>query len=127
MFRDWFSGELRVWYLRSRHKDRVDHVGSCLQKRRYLPEVVRQQLDDSGRFVRHLEKKPSPCRRPSTTIRSSGIFRNSFRLELPADGEPSVLPSGSSLRWTAMASLLAVFNHLDGQPTRCTRKLSPAT
>jgi hypothetical protein len=60
VFRDWFSGELLVWYLQSRHKDRVDHVGSCLLKRRYLPVVVRQHLGESVRFVHYLEKNAHP-------------------------------------------------------------------
>lgn len=57
MFTDWFSGELLVTYVRSVHKDRIDYVGTCLLRQRYLPLVVRQRLHEWVRFARHLEQQ----------------------------------------------------------------------
>lgn len=57
MFRDWFSGDFRAWYLQPRHKRRIDHVGNWLLKKRYSPVFVRQNLRDWRRFVLHLERK----------------------------------------------------------------------
>jgi integrase/recombinase XerD len=60
MFRDWLSGELRSWYVRSPHKDRIDFVGAHLQVLKYLPVVVRLHLREWVRFVRHLEEHALP-------------------------------------------------------------------
>src|SRR4051812_24097829 len=63
MFNDWLSGELRLWYVQSAHKKRIDFVGGCLQKLKYVPEVVRLYLHEWVRFVHYLEEHalPLPC------------------------------------------------------------------
>jgi site-specific recombinase XerD len=112
MFRDWFSGELRVWYLRSRHKDRVDHVGSCLQKRQYAPQVVRQKLHDWGRFVRHLEKKSIPL--------PSSVFDNQVQRYL----EEHFSARPSNRRGTVRATI-RIFLEMDGDGKFARRVQSP--
>ena len=57
MFKDWFSGDLRSWYLQSAHKERIDQAGIHLLKLKYLPVVVRQHLHEWARFVRHLAER----------------------------------------------------------------------
>ncbi len=60
MFKDWLSGELRFWYVQSAHKNRIDFVGGCLQKLKYLPVVVRLHLHEWVRFLRYLEEQALP-------------------------------------------------------------------
>jgi integrase/recombinase XerD len=60
MFKDWLSGDRLSWYLQSRHKDRVDHVGSSLLREKYLPAVVRLHLHEWVRFVHHLDERDLP-------------------------------------------------------------------
>ena len=57
MFSDWFSGELRSWYVQSDHKKRVDHAATHLLSQKYQPVVVRQHLHEWVRFVRHLAER----------------------------------------------------------------------
>jgi integrase/recombinase XerD len=63
MFKNWLSGELRLWYVSSAHKKRIDFVGDYLQKLRYAPAVVRLYLHEWVRFVQFLEEPalPLPC------------------------------------------------------------------
>jgi hypothetical protein len=78
MFRDWFSGDFRAWYLQPRQKPRIDHVGNWLVKKRYSPVLVRQYLHEWCRFVIHLERKKLPV---PTSIHDSLIqsyLRNNF-------------------------------------------------
>ena len=60
MFHDWFSGQLRCWYLQSPHKERIDQAGTHLLRLKYLPVVVRQHLHEWVRFVRHLAECALP-------------------------------------------------------------------
>ena len=112
MFRDWFSGELLVWYLQSRHKERVDHVGSCLLNRRYLPVVVRQHLGESVRFVHHLEKNAQPV--PSSVY--DGQVEQ-YRQER--------FPVGSSSRRRCIRAAIRIFLEMDGDGKFARRVQSP--
>jgi uncharacterized protein YfaT (DUF1175 family) len=60
MFSNWFSGDECGQYRTSPHKQRMDHVGSCLLELRYANEVVRQHLHEWLRFSRHLEERGMP-------------------------------------------------------------------
>src|SRR5262245_29983137 len=60
MFKDWFSGNLRSWYVQSAHKERIDRAGSRLLRLKYLPVVVRQHLHEWVRFVRYLAEHTLP-------------------------------------------------------------------
>ena len=112
MFRDWFSGELLVWYLQSRHKDRVDHVGICLLNRRYLPVVVRQHLGEWVRFVHHLEKNAQPL--PSS-VYDRQVER--YRQER--------FPVGSPSRRRGIRAAIRIFLEMDGDGKFARRGQSP--
>ena len=112
MFKEWFSGELLDVYVRSRHKDRIDYVGSCLLRHRYLPVVVRQQLHEWVRFVRYFEQRALAV---PTSIYDSQVERY-LRKRFPA---------GSASRRRCIRAAVRIFIDMDGGGRFCRRLRAP--
>jgi integrase/recombinase XerD len=108
MFKKWFSGELLVAYVRSRHKDRIDYVGSGLLRQRYLPVVVRQQLHEWVRFARYLEQRALGVPSSVYDSRAEGYLRKRF-------------PTGSASRRRCIRAAVRIFIDMDGEGRFCRR------
>jgi len=112
MFKEWFSGELLVEYVRSRNKDRIDYVGSCLLRQEYLPVVVRQQLHEWLRFARHFEQRALAV---PTSIYDSQVERYLRKR----------FPTGSASRRRCIRAAIRIFIDMDGAGKFCRRLRAP--
>jgi integrase/recombinase XerD len=112
MFKDWLSGELHFWYVQSAHKERIDFVGGCLQKLRYVPAAVRLHLHEWVRFVRYLEEHalPLPC----------SVHEPEVQLYLKVR-----FPTGSSSRRRGIHASIRIFLDMDADGRFSRRVTTP--
>jgi integrase/recombinase XerD len=112
MFQDWLSGELRSWYVQSAHKNRIDFVGGCLQRLKYLPVVVRLYLREWVHFVHYLEEQALPLPRSVHDLEVHGYLKVRF-------------PSGSSSRRRGIRASIRIFLDMDGDGRFSRRVANP--
>ncbi len=111
MYRNLLSRELLTSYLRSAHKEQLDHVASHLLQKKYLPIVVRQHLHEWVRFVRYLEKHnlavPSSFHAPDVARYLGARF-----------------PAGSRSRLRGIRAAVRIFVEMDDEG-RFSRRVQP--
>lgn len=100
MFNDWFSGELRSWYLQSVHKEHIDQAGTHLLRLKYLPVVVRQHLHEWVRFARYLAELALPLPASFHGAEVQGYVAVRF-------------PRGSSSRRRGIRAAIRIFLDID--------------
>jgi site-specific recombinase XerD len=87
MFLTWFSGDARTQYQHSPHKDRIDRLGTRLQKQRYVEDAIRHHVHEWLRFTTYLDECgvgwPVDCRadavRQYVAQRTIGTGASHFR------------------------------------------------